>query len=64
MQKSDEIAELTELMECYRDYSEAERPRPIASAYAEAAKDLEEIIARLKRTSPLARLPAPSEHHC
>jgi hypothetical protein len=39
------ITELRELMESYRRRSQSEPATPIAAAYAEAADDLEEIIA-------------------
>ena len=42
------IAELTELMEAYRRRSKAVPFRPIAEAYAEAAGDLEDILAARK----------------
>lgn len=42
------VAELTELMEAYRRRSRAVPFRPIAEAYAEAAGDLEEILAGRK----------------
>jgi hypothetical protein len=42
------IAELTELMEAYRRRSKAVPSRPIAEAYAEAAGDLEDILAARK----------------
>jgi len=54
-----EIAELTELMECYRGRSKVVPFRPIAAAYAEAAEDLEEMIAGLKSPLPVSRVPAP-----
>jgi hypothetical protein len=56
---ADEIAELTELMECYRNSSKAASSRPIAVAYKRAAHDLEEMIAGLRAASPVAQLPAP-----
>jgi hypothetical protein len=44
----DDIAQLTELMESYRDRSRAIRFRPVSAAYADAANELEEIIAALE----------------
>jgi hypothetical protein len=46
-------------MECYRKRSKAVPFRPIATAYADAAKDLEEMIAGLGAASSLSSVPAP-----
>jgi cytochrome c551/c552 len=51
---SNEIAELSELMECYRRRSKSVHLLPIAAAYADAADQLEEMIAGLKPAPPPA----------
>jgi hypothetical protein len=48
----DDVAELTELMQAYRSRSKAVPFRPIAAAYAEAANDLQELIAGFEPSSP------------
>jgi hypothetical protein len=52
----DEIAELTKLMETYRRRSRDMPYRPIAEAYADAADDIQEMIAGLEAASPAPRL--------
>lgn len=44
----EDIADLSELMEIYRRRSKAVPFQPVAAAYAEAADDLQEILAELK----------------
>ncbi len=43
-----DITELSELMEIYRRRSKLVPFQPVAAAYAEAADDLQEMVAELK----------------
>jgi hypothetical protein len=51
---TDQIAELHELMEAYRRRSEIVRFTPVATAYAEAADQLEQVIAEAAGSPPQA----------
>lgn len=55
----EDIADLSELMEVYRRRSKEVPFQPIAAAYAEAADDLQELLAELKASGREAR-PHPS----
>ena len=50
---ADQIAELRDLLDSYRRRSKSVRFTPVATAYAQAADDLEEMVLEITRNAPL-----------